>query len=369
MRKFNIFENTVKFTFLILISLPILDLFLHFMPANVNNEKRDLTHDTSKEWSIGYIKDFFNKYDSNFSGRSYLVNLYIGLKKLIPNNSPLPQKVLIGKDGYYFLVDYNGMDDYRNVSRWKKDELENLVTKLESNQAFLDSLHVPYVIVVVPEKQHIYPEYLPDHISKIEGQSRLEQFKNYLSINKSKLSVIDLADVLLKQKSKNLYFKKDSHWNYEGGYVGYKAVMNYNYERFNIPYDSNRVYITKVEAENDLDLAKVMGESFYTSEITTKYYPLDSIQTVDFDPGFEVSDYIKRRKPDYVIGKTNPKGKGKMFMFRDSYTALWSDYFTYDFNQSVFVWKYDFDRDMILKFKPDIVIQEVAQRHLEFLNK
>lgn len=339
------------------------------MPENVNNEKRELSQDTTKKINAGYIKDWFTKYDNNFGGRSVLVNLFINLKKQLPNNSPLPQKVVIGKEGYYYLVDYNCMDDYRNVSRWKKDEMENLVTKLESNQSMLDSLHIPYLIVVVPEKQQIYPEYLPDNITKIDGISRFEQFKKYIKSQNSTLNVIDLSEVILQNKTKKLYFKKDSHWNYEGGYIGYKTVMNYIYKHFNIPYDSNRKYTIKLETENDLDLAKVLGESFYASENTKKYYPADSFNIQNFDPGFAVSDYIKRRKPDYVIGKINPAGKGKMFMFRDSYTALWSDYFTHDFNQSVFVWKYAFDRDMILKFKPDIVIQEVAQRHLEFLNK
>lgn len=366
MRVLNILT---KYIFLVLISIPLIDYIIDVLPDNINNENRVLSNDFKEEGIIRNVYGVVSNYENNFNGRFLLVNGYIKLKKLIPDNSPLPQKVLIGKEGYYYLVNYNSMDDYRNVSRWEKDEMENLVTKLESNQKMLDSLHIPYIIVVVPEKQQIYPEYLPDNISKIQGLSRFEQFKNYIQTNNSSLNVIDLSTVLHLNKSKKLYFKKESHWNYEGGYIGYKTVMDYIYHHFNIPYDSDRKYIARVEQENDLDLAKVMGESFYASETTKKYYPADSITLQDFDPEFEVTDYIKRRKPDYIIGKINTEGKGKLLMFRDSYAALWSDYFSHDFNRSVFVWKYAFDRDMILKFKPDIVIHEVAQRHLEYLNK
>lgn len=364
MEKLNQFT---KYLFLFIITIPIIDTFVKILPNNVNNEKRDLKTISRKKMNLGDIKDYFSNYDNNFNGRSMLVNLFINFKKIIPYNSPLPQKVAIGKNGYYYLVDYNCMDDYRNVSRWKTNQLEGLVSKLSDNKKWLDSLNIPYIIVIVPEKQKIYPEYLPANISKVTNETRLDQFENYISRNNYKLNIINLNQLLTQNKNKNIYFKKDSHWNYLGAFISYNEVMKY-LDSMDIISFNKRQYNSKLEDENDLDLAKIMGESFYSSEKTIKLFPVIKDTIMNFDPEFEVSDYIKRRKPNFVIGKVNSKGNKKLLMFRDSYTAVWSDYFTYDFYKSVFVWKYDFDKNMILKYKPDVVIHQVAERHLELLS-
>ena len=364
----TILNNFVKYFFLTLISLPLADYVFNILPENVNNEKRELVIKSSTAGRLKRIRNTISEYENNFNGRSLLVKSFIEMKKKIPGNSPLPQKVVIGNEGYYYLVDYNCMDDYRNVRKWSEGELKLFVHKLLENKKYLEKMNIPYVIVIVPDKQRIYPEFIPKYITKISNLSQLDIVKSYLYINKIDLNLVDLGPILLENKNLNLYLKRDSHWNSLGAFIGYQYHMNRISQQYPIHYDT--ICKTKIidYIENDLDLAKLLGESFYATENSKKVVLLCPQKVKNFDPGFFIPDYIKEKKPNYIISKENIHGKGKLLMFRDSYTGYWSDYFVSNFNKSVFVWKYDFDTTMVSKFNPDIVIQEVAERHLNLLN-
>jgi alginate O-acetyltransferase complex protein AlgJ len=363
----NKFEIIVKYLFFILILIPLADLALNILPENVNNEKRELVSKKNESSLFGKIYRLVSDYERDFRGRSLLINSYINLKKLLPGNNPLPQKVIIGDQGYYYLTDFNCMDDYRNVKKWSEDELKLFINKLLENKLYLEKRNIPYVIVVVPDKQRIYPEFIPKYITKISNTSQLDVVKKYLEMNKIDLNLIDLGPILLENKNLDLYLRKDSHWNSRGAFIGYQNLMNKISHKYPIHYDTTYKSEIIDYEENDLDLAKLLGESFYATEKSRKVVLLNAPKATNFDPGFVISEYIMKKKPNYLIAKENPQGKGKLLMFRDSYTGYWSDYFVSNFNKSAFVWKYDFDTTMVSKFNPDIVIQEVAERHLNLL--
>lgn len=356
--------------FLFIISLPLLDEVIKILPENVNNEKRELTRSEvfNRANSINFLKDILGTYNDNFNGRSWFINLYIKIKMSIFGRSPLADKVIIGEEGYYYLVNYNCMDDYRNVNPFTEVQLEEFSKQLLINKKYLSGLGIEYFVTVVPDKQRIYPEYLPSYITKVGDVSRLQQLKDYISNNNIQLNLIDLGDTLSLAKSQDLYFKKDSHWNYCGAFVGYAYLMRHLQKRF--PYLTVRKesdYRRDFTEEIDLDLAKLLGESFYNSEPTIKLTPLFDTTNTEFDHRLTVNEYIARRKPNYIIAKQNLNANYKLLMFRDSYTTLWADYLINSFGQSVFVWKYAIDKDMVEAIRPDIVIQQVAERHLDLI--
>jgi hypothetical protein len=219
----------------------------------------------------------------------------------------------------------------------------------------------------VPDKQRIYPEFIPKYITKISNTSQLDVVKKYLELNKIDLNLIDLGPVLQVNKALDLYLRRDSHWNSQGAFIGYQNLMYRISQKYPIHYDTTYKSEIIDYEENDLDLAKLLGESFYATEKSKKVVLLNAPKSTIFDPGFVISEYIMKKKPNYLIAKENTQGEGKLLMFRDSYTSYWSDYFVSNFNKSAFVWKYDFDTTMVSKFNPDIVIQEVAERHLNLL--
>lgn len=363
------FNHIVYFAFLCLISIPLFDEIVSFLPLNVNSENRDLGTAQSSKNPILSFKNYLDHFDENFHGRSLMVHQYIDYKNQILGDSPLPNKLLKGKNGMWFLVDYNSMDDYRNVQHFSRQELDSLTQILLQNKAFLEEKNIPYLIVIVPEKQRIYPENLPDNISQIQTSSRLEAFKNYLRQRDVSLPIIDLNKVLLEAKKEEkelLYFKEESHWNYMGAKIGFDTVSRYLNEKWNyrvLPVDYRNI----LHAEDDIDLAKMLGKSIQYTESTLKPVPSHPIEIKNYPIPFSVVSYKLSKKPNYVINKYNPKGKGSVFLFRDSYSALWEEYFFHSFQKTTLVWQYPFDKRMIEQSKPDVVIHEIAERHLDIL--
>lgn len=84
---------------------------------------------------------------------------------------------------------------------------------------------VKLLIVVCPDKQTVYPEYLPAHMRPKPGTlSRLDQFWT-ATAGLREVPLLDLRIPLGKAKSQFvLYYPTDTHWNMQGASVGYQAI-------------------------------------------------------------------------------------------------------------------------------------------------
>lgn len=357
----------IYIAFLVIIAIPLADEFLNFLPKNVNNENRTLQQKKSVSNSILGIKTYLENFDDNFHGRTSLIHQFIHYKINWLKDSPLPNKLLIGKKNMLFLVDYNSMADYRNIEHFSSEEKKQLAQTLIDNKRQLNQLGIPYIIVIVPEKQRIYPEYLPENIRQVRSESRLENFKKYLKKRLVNLQLIDLNPVLLKEKKNRpqlLYFKEESHWNYLAAKLAFDTIQN------SIPAKNrseNLQYVNKIFFENDLDLAMQLGKSFSYTERTVKPTPMSRIPTTDAAHPLQVSDYKLKRKPNYFISKENSKRKGKVMVYRDSYGEFLKEYFQQSYGQSLLIWTYDLNFEDVKKYRPDVVIHEIAERHLDML--
>jgi hypothetical protein len=361
-------DNLFFFVFLIVLFLPSLDSFIGFLPTNENNEKRVLLNEESSKNLYSKVHNYISDYDRNFSGRTALIKLFINLKMLLPEKNPLPQKVVLGKNEYYFLSDFNCMDDYRNIKKWSDFKMFYFVNKLLANKKYLDSKGIIYMIVVVPDKQKIYPEYLPDRITRVSETSQLNELEFFIDKYKVPIDIVNLFDTLNSNKQLGLYLKGDSHWNYLGSYLGYRYVLNKIKNKSFALLDKNESFYLSDYKETDLDLLKMLGEDASVFEISPRFIVKDNLHVSDAKLNFVVNEEKKKNRDSYIISKTCESGEKKMLMFRDSYSSFWVDYFSVNFKESIFVWQYNFDAELVNQINPDIVIQQVAERHLDLIN-
>src|ERR1700728_5092972 len=134
--------------FIIIISFPLLDTFFSFTGENKNIENRRLQK--MPEFHIKAFKLFFTQFElyfnENFRPRTALFQAYSFLKVNALKTSPNPTKVIIGKDGWFFLGDgdgmYNAMKDYRCTIPLYTDELNDIVQQVKANKTYLDSLNI-----------------------------------------------------------------------------------------------------------------------------------------------------------------------------------------------------------------------------------
>lgn len=348
--------------------LPVSDNCFGMFSPNVNNEKRELTKQPKSSSILARLKNYLSTFDDNFNGRSQLINAYISFKSEFLHTSPLPQKVIAGKDGYKFLVNYNSMDDYRNVHPFAKETMDSIGLQVTANQRFLDSLGIKYYVVIMPTKPRIYPEYLPDYVKKAGPTRRLDQLKAYFAKHNPSLNLIDLTDTILDSKPQgDLYFKGDSHWNELGAFIGYTKLMQVIKKDFpEIPVRTFDEFDKKMGQESDLDLDKVLGKDITYSEPAIKLLPKFQTSVIEMPHQYPIPE-IKKKNTSFVISQGNRRGKRKLIMFRDSFSASLTPFMAESFDRSIFIWKYPIDRDFILKEKPDIVVQQFVERHIDLL--
>ena len=162
-------------------------------------------------------------YDDRFGFRANLVRSYnIFLRNYLKASNG---NVVLGKEGWLFYARDVIFPDFFGKSPFSEDELKRWKEYLEHRRALWAQNNIRYLFVVAPNKNTIYPEFLPDYIREHQGRSRLQQLREYLRTTGSPVDLLDLHEALLADKPKGyLYYRQDTHWNGRGHFTAYEAM-------------------------------------------------------------------------------------------------------------------------------------------------
>jgi hypothetical protein len=86
--------------------------------------------------------------------------------------------------------------------------------------------------------------------------------------------------------------------------------------------------------------------------------PLPTLETLFDAVRFPKRD-AKEPDPRYTL---NEKASGKAIVFRDSFAGSWYLFLGQHFREVLYIWHYDWDRPLIEREKPDVVIDEMLER-------
>ena len=86
------------------------------------------------------------------------------------------ERVLVGKDGWLFTMDARMIDHYSGLLQLTPEELHDWQLLLEKRRDWLASRGNTYVFLVTPDKESIYPEALPKWVTKVNPQTKVDQF-------------------------------------------------------------------------------------------------------------------------------------------------------------------------------------------------
>jgi len=168
------------------------------------------------------------------------INDHLGFRKMLINwnsvarvtylkTSSVPD-VVLGKDNWLFYEP--SLKDSQGSTSFTEGELLTIRNNIEERKDWLAERDIAYLIVIPPNKETIYPEYLPNTVRTVNQQTRLDQLLDYLQSN-SDVQVLDLRPALLQAKAMHtVYYKTDTHWNSYGAFVGYCEIMKQLSVRF-----------------------------------------------------------------------------------------------------------------------------------------
>lgn len=308
-----------------------------------------------KSLELGYTN-----FGTNFYEKKSLIAMFNGLKYAL-GDKVFPQ-VLVGNDGYLEYTSDGNLDDFQNSLPWpeKMTEIYGQLLVLNRN---LKAKGITLVVVVPPNKSTIYSEKVPSEIQKVAEQPRLDQFIGLFRDADAPIFV-DLRPSLRQARQEyQIYYKTDTHWNLYGAYIGYREIMNHISQVYPDirPYALEDFTINE-GAESPRDLVNLMGVDFIT----------EPSMTVTMDGRSDV--YFQRIPPlsNISLSWADNGSKEKLLIYHDSFGDALSNFLQYNFSEAVYVRNGQYEcpatRSWIDTFKPNIVIVEIVERDLIYLD-
>lgn len=136
--------------------------------------------------------------------------------------------VLVGREGFLFPLgdeEYDYLADFSGADSFDADTLDRIAKSIEKRRIAYANAGAEYLLVVIPNSQTVYSEYLPGTLSRAEGESRLEQLGAYLSAQ-GETAFLDLTSALNAEKGSGLlYNNTENSINALGANAVYRAVL------------------------------------------------------------------------------------------------------------------------------------------------
>ncbi len=302
-------------------------------------------------------------YDDRIGLRDDAIRAWAWIHIELFGSSP-SDKLIVGRDGWLFLGDENAVAQYRGTARLDADALERWLRVLEARRAWLAERDIAYLLVLVPNKHRIYADYMPASLPRVSEESQLDQLVDRLR-EASTVPFLDLRPALrAAAREGRAYHKTDTHWNDRGAYAAYRAILIRLAQ-----IDASLVPQPPVPIRGftrtrpGLGLARIVGLS--------RAYPEESLDLVVKAPRAEVpakrraalDDRMRRQLP-FGLG-TGDGSLPSAVMFRDSFADALVPFLSESFSRIVYVWERDVDPRVVEAERPDVVIQEIAERFLD----
>ena len=161
---------------------------------------------TAGFWQINKFPAQFEAwFNDHFGLRAPLIRLYNYLN-VAGLGLGSTKGVVIGKQGWLFQGGDPHVREMRNAWPYQESELRRWATVLQAKQDWLAQRGIAYYFVVAPNKERIYPEYLPDSIVMVSDTSRAQQLVDHLRTHTT-VNVVDLRPVLEQAKPLQQHFK------------------------------------------------------------------------------------------------------------------------------------------------------------------
>ena len=249
-------------------------------------------------------------------------------------------QVLAGKGGWLFYKradDGTSMGDYQGTSVFSEGTMQSIMNRLIRQRDRFAERGIRFVVMIVPNKEIIYSEYMPSTVYRTSEITRCDLLYEYLTENSDLEVVYPKAELLAAKEFYQVYYKYDTHWNYAGVYVGVQCLLRQLYGTYE---DISQANLVVEHNSMSGDLAALIGMTDkYCDDIFYNFYEQE------VNPAQVVTDDI------LIVG--------------DSFSDLMLGELDYYFGRVNQVGVWTFGMSMLDSFQPDIVLWECAERYAD----
>lgn len=304
------------------------------------------------------INNYPTLYENYFNDHLPFKNELIKLKSLfeyrylhrLENNN-----VILGKDDWLFYCGENkiAIEDYKAISLYTDTQLESILNHvIDYRDALKKQTDCEFVLMLLPDKEHLYSEYLPNYLTAYSSFKRIDQVYNYIKTN-SDIKVCYPYKELMEAKEKSqVYYRYDTHWNDIGAYIGMKSLL----ETLHIQVPNT--YTIHKDQIYYGDLAKL---SYLSSYLTHEWsYSIE-------DDTKDISIEKVSNEHDVDTFKSTNLNQKHLYFIGDSFRTAMMPYLSRYFETSSFVHKGSFEKNDLIQKQPTVVVYELVERYLPLL--
>lgn len=345
-----------------MISFQIINSIFNIVPDTENTENKQALE--KPKLKIALLDPFPTEYDAyysdHFSIRQRLIKYFNALNIFVFKKSPIPTKVLIGKNGWLYMVGTESQA-YKGENNFNDLELDSLKLELEYRQQYLADRGCKLYVAIAPTKANIYPEFLPNYEIKTKNDGWVTQINKYLKENSS-INVIELSQTLIENKNKGFLFHKiDNHMNERGGFIVANKILYELQKQFpmidTIDYNSMDVIGTISDHGNIAQMLsdiKFFKDSAFTVSPKTGFLSQEAPKA-----GYPPPEYFAYSWDYENVRETQNKNKPKILLISDSFGHAVFPYLSEQSSKCVKIfdaWQFMLNENIVESEKPDIMI-------------
>lgn len=359
----------IAFCFILGLLLPALDQFAGFSTRFKSTEKHVLAPFPTFHFPHvrTYIHDFNQYYKENFGWRNALFYQYSQLKYHLLRVSPLPQKVVLGKNGWFYPGnDLSSIaDQHMGLQPVSTETLRSIAQNLTEKQRLLAAQGAKLYVVIAPDSYSIYPENLPDYMQRVTITSNFDRLKQYMETHTT-LPLIDIRTDLQAAKSTHAtYMHTDTHWNGYGALIASLAIterIRQDFPSIRVPSESD--YIVRAKKGYSGDLVTMLALNKEIAD--TVDYQATPLAVVGCREVERINNNEMGGLPSQRFLGTNPTAPRLLFV-GDSYTISLAKTLPGYFSTAYLTRSGSLRIDLVKSEKPSVVVVEIAERNLASL--
>jgi hypothetical protein len=273
-------------------------------------------------------------------------------------------QVVVGTGGWLFYTQRPIAE--RNPGPFSPAELACWQRVLEERHHWLAARGSRYLFVLAPDKQTIYPEYLPASLRPRSAVSRQDQLLEHLR-SYTPVATLDLRSALRQARlHEELYDRTDSHWNERGAFVAYREIMQVLCGWFPVlrpPLARDAFESVEIELPGG-DLARMLQLERWLRErhlALAPRAPCQARRTGEKVP-MRAAYQLPHLEPVATACAAAPPVRA--LVLQDSFGTALVSLLPEHFSRTVFVPSYLLDPEIVERERPQVVIQLMVERQL-----
>jgi hypothetical protein len=320
---------------------------------------------------IDILDGYIDKVDSTWYNTMYkkanlsrvdIYYTYYLTKEIVSN------QVVKGSGSWLFYkssTDGNSIGDYEGTNRYSLSKMNNILNQALVTQQELQSHNIKFVIIVAPNKENIYSEYMPDTYTHAEISST-DILIDYLAENEVNI-VSPKQELLANRDEFQLYYSYDTHWNQLGAYIGVKnALESWNISKPTLAERSISSYnlAGHYHYSGADDLAKMVGmrDSLFNDEIE---YEVEGTGIINWK---EFAEELDKNDVQYFYN-SDAQINAKLILVGDSFRTSMIPSLRETFSDIYVVNRSSYSTELLEEIEPEYLIAEYVERYSNKIGK